>query len=153
VRYLFGMPPACAYRRLIASFGLALLAAVARSQPTPTPTPKPAPVPTPTTYELLLDVENRAVDESARDKNIVIGIEVTDTKEGFTIELAGGKIDVREGLPPRAVAVLSGRRSIVEKIMKGSETLSGAIRANLVDVQGDLDKILELLDCCIHRRS
>jgi alkyl sulfatase BDS1-like metallo-beta-lactamase superfamily hydrolase len=145
------MPSSRLCRRVVTSFGLLLVAAVASSQPTPTP--KPAPVPTPTTYELLLDVENRVVEESARDKNIVIGIEVTDTKEGFTLELAGGKIDVREGLPPRAVAVLSGRRSIVEKIMKGSETLSGAIRRNLVDVRGNLDKILELMDCCVHRRS
>ena len=134
-----------------AAFGLALLATFTLSEPTPTPTPKPAPVPTPTTYELLRELENRAVDESARDKTIVIGIEVTDTRQGFTIELADGKIDVREGLPPRAVAVLSGRRSLVEKILKGSETLSGAIRRNLVDVRGDLDKVLELMACCIQK--
>jgi alkyl sulfatase BDS1-like metallo-beta-lactamase superfamily hydrolase len=145
------MPSCLKGRVLMASCGLAMLAAAAFSQPTPTP--RPAPVPTPTTYELLMDVKNRVVDERARDKTIVIGIEVTDTKEGFTIELAGGKLDVREGLPPRAVAVLSGRRSIVEKIMKGSETLSGAIRRNLVDVRGNLDKILELMDCCVHRRE
>ena len=115
--------------------------------------PKPTRTPAPTTFELLLDLKNRVLDEKARDKNLVIGIQVTDTKEGFTVELADGKVDVREGLPPRAGAVLSGRRSTVEKILAGTETLSGAIRRNLVDVQGSIDKLFELIDCCVQRRN
>ncbi len=138
---------------------LALIGAIGLAETTPTPAaPKPTPTPTrasdranPSTFELLLDLKNRIVEESARGKEIVIGIEVTDTKEGFTLELAGGKIDVREGLPSHAAAVLSGRRSTVEKIIDGSETLSGAIKNGLVDVQGNLDKIFELLACCVHR--
>ncbi len=137
--------------RLLLAAAQTLLAAVVFSQPTPTP--KPAPVPTPTTYELLQDLKTWVVKDTARDEAIVIGIAITDTKEGFTVELAGGELDVREGLPARAAAVLSGRRSILKKILAGTETLSGAVRRNLVDVQGNLDKILELLDCCVHRRG
>jgi alkyl sulfatase BDS1-like metallo-beta-lactamase superfamily hydrolase len=149
------MPSSFRARRwVLVSSTLTLAAVIGLGEPPPgAGGPKPTPVPTPTTYELLLDLRNRIVDESARDKQIVIGIQVVDTKEDFTIELADGKIDVRQGLPPRAAAVLSGRRSMVEKILEGSETLSGAIRRNLVDVQGDIDKILELQDCCVHRRD
>jgi hypothetical protein len=111
----------------------------------------PDPTPTPTTLSILKEVETRIVLDKAKDLQVVMGVRTIDTKEGFTITLDRGKIRVEEGLPKTAVAVVSGRRRTILNIVRGTETLSGAIRRNLVDVQGNIDKVFELLDCCIRR--
>jgi alkyl sulfatase BDS1-like metallo-beta-lactamase superfamily hydrolase len=107
--------------------------------------------PTPTTISILKEVETRIVTEKAKDLQVVVGVRTIDTKEDFTISLDRGKIQVVEGLPKTAVAVLSGRRQTILNIVRGTETLSGAIRRNLIDVRGNIDKVFELLDCCIRR--
>jgi alkyl sulfatase BDS1-like metallo-beta-lactamase superfamily hydrolase len=132
--------------RLLLSVGISVVACTAAPA-------APDPTPTPTTLSILKEVETRIVTDKAKDKQLVIGVRTIDTKEAFTISLDGGKIRVEEGLPERAAAVISGRRSTIEKIVRGTETLSGAIKRNLVDVQGSLDKVFEMLDCCIRRRE
>jgi alkyl sulfatase BDS1-like metallo-beta-lactamase superfamily hydrolase len=113
----------------------------------------PDPTPTPTTLSILKDIETRIVTDKAKEVQIVVGVRTIDTKEDFTISLNEGKIQVVEGLPKTAVAVISGRRRTILNIVRGSETLSGAIRRNLVDVRGSLDKVFEIMDCCIRRRE
>jgi alkyl sulfatase BDS1-like metallo-beta-lactamase superfamily hydrolase len=107
--------------------------------------------PTPTTFSILKEVETRIVTDKAKELQVVIAVRAIDTKEDFTISLDRGKIQVIEGLPKTAVAVLSGRRQTILNIVRGTETLSGAVRRNLIDVQGNIDKVFELLDCCIRR--
>jgi alkyl sulfatase BDS1-like metallo-beta-lactamase superfamily hydrolase len=113
----------------------------------------PDPTPTPTTFTLLKEqMESRIVTEAAKGKELVIGVRITDTKEDFTIALRDQQIQVTEGLPTRADAVLSGRRRTLENLLKGSETLSSGIRRNLIEVQGSIDKVFALLDCCIRAK-
>jgi len=113
----------------------------------------PDPSPTPTTLSILKDIETRIVTDKPKEMQIVVGVRTIDTKEDFTISLDKGKIQVVDGLPKTAVAVISGRRRTILNIVRGSETLSGAIRRNLVDVRGSLDKVFEIIDCCIRRRE
>lgn len=133
--------------RCFVSAGAVVLACVsAQAAPDPTPTP--------TTFMLLQEQTNsRIVTEEARGKELVLGIRIIDTKEDFTIALRDQKLQVATGLPPKAVAVLSLRRGTLLNIIKGTETLSSAVRRNLVDVQGNIDKVFEVLDCCIRART
>ena len=110
--------------------------------------------PTPTTYTLLKQrADSRVVTEGAKGKDLVIGVRIIDTKEDFTIALRDQKLQVAEGLPERAVAVLSLRRGTLVNIIDGTDTLSSAVRRNLVDVEGNIDKVFEVLDCCIRGKS
>ena len=112
--------------------------------------PRPSPSPTPTSLQLLqAHVASRVVGGEAAGRRFVVAIRLTDTHEAFTVELTGDRIEVREGLPPAASVVLSGRRSTMTKVLRGSETLSGAVRRNLVDVEGDIDRLFELMTCCV----
>jgi alkyl sulfatase BDS1-like metallo-beta-lactamase superfamily hydrolase len=114
----------------------------------------PDPTPTPTTFTLLKgQADSRIVTEEAKGKELVLGVRIIDTEEDFTIALRDQKLQVTEGLPPKAVAVLSLRRGTLLNIFKGTETLSSAVRRNLVDVQGNIDKVFEVLDCCIRAKT
>jgi len=139
------MSPRAWRRLLLAGFVIAASAAGLAA---------PDPKPTPTTFTLLKErAETRVVTDEAKGKNLVIGVRIIDTKEDFTIALRDQKLQVAEGLPERAVAVLSLRRGTLVNIIDGTDTLSSAVRRNLVDVQGSLDKVFEVLDCCIRSKS
>ena len=114
----------------------------------------PDPKPTPTTFMLLKErTESRVVTDGAKGTDLVLGVRIIDTKEDFTIALRDQKLQVAEGLPERAVAVLSLRRGTLLSILDGTNTLSSAIRRNLVDVQGNIDRVFEILNCCIRSKS
>jgi|RhiMetdeSRZDD1v2_1073273.scaffolds.fasta_scaffold55711_4 alkyl sulfatase BDS1-like metallo-beta-lactamase superfamily hydrolase len=132
--------------RLLLSAGVAVVACTALAAPDRTPTP--------TTFTLLKEhADSRIVTEEAKGKELVLGVRIIDTKEDFTIALRDQKLQVTEGLPPKAVAVLSLRRGTLLNIIEGTETLSSAVRRNLVDVQGNIDKVFEVLDCCIRGKT
>jgi alkyl sulfatase BDS1-like metallo-beta-lactamase superfamily hydrolase len=134
------------WRHLLPAGVIAIAAASGLAAPDPTPTP--------TTFTLLKrQTDSRIVTEEAKGKELVIGIRMIDTKEDFTIALRDQKLQVTTGLPPKAVAVLSLRRGTLLNIIEGTETLSSAVRRNLVDVQGNIDKVFEVLDCCIRAKT
>jgi alkyl sulfatase BDS1-like metallo-beta-lactamase superfamily hydrolase len=138
--------PDRSFRRLLSAGVFVLACAAGQAAPDPTPTP--------TTFTLLKEQTNsRIVTEEAKGKELVLGVRIIDTKEDFTIALRDQKLEVAAGLPPKAVAVLSLRRGTLLNIIKGTETLSSAVRRNLVDVQGNIDKVFEVLDCCIRART
>jgi hypothetical protein len=129
----------------------AILLAASLLVPAATPTPTPSES-APSAVELIRrEVAAHEVKEGARDKRFLIGIVVTDTKEKLTVELADMRVDVREGLPVRAEAVLFCRRKTLEELADERETLSGALKNGLVDVQGNIEPVLEILDCCVRR--
>jgi hypothetical protein len=113
----------------------------------------PRPSPTPTSLELLrARVTSDAVVGADPSLHFVIALRLVDTHEAFTITLHGERLDVAEGLPRSASVALSGRRSTMVNIFRGRETISGAVRRNLVDVRGDMDRLFQLFECCVRPR-